>query len=146
MSNFRADLCFGNKYENLFCDYLQLKTPNAIIEISSGKFKPYDIKMIVDDKIIMYEIKSDRLAYKTNNICIEYECNSKASGITTSESNFYAYYIVQPDTIYDLYVIPSDVIKECINNKEYHRIMKGGDGYKSSFYLFNKEIFDKYKI
>jgi hypothetical protein len=55
-----------------------------------GKFSAYDI--CADG--IYYEVKSDRKAHATNNICIEYECSQKPSGINVTQADFYVYFII----------------------------------------------------
>jgi hypothetical protein len=42
------------------------------LEFSQGKCKDYDIKMTTKDKVITYEVKSDRRSEETGNCCIEY--------------------------------------------------------------------------
>ena len=140
--NFKSDLEFGNKYEQEFIKYLGYDDYKIMI----GYFKEYDVEITIDNVITYFEVKADRLTHKTNNICIEYECNNKASGITTTKANHYGYFEIINDNEYKLYVIPVDVIKKNINKKLYHRCINGGDGFKSKFYLFNKGIYSKYII
>jgi len=134
---FRNDLNFGQKYEKLFCELMGLTDFN----ISKGKFKPYDILDNVTN--LKYEVKSDRLGYKTGNIAIEYECSNKPSGITTTEADYYPYFIINK-TGYDLYLIPVEVIREKIKTGN-RRSVNGGDGYRSKMYLFKISEFDEYK-
>lgn len=131
---FADDLKFGNKYEQDCISRLK----NA--KIIKGNFKPYDI---IDEDGIKYECKSDRLAFKKGNLCIEFECNKKPSGISSTESDFYFYYIIT-DTEPEVYKIPTNDIRTMIDNKDYHRVMNGGDGYRSRFYLFKKTLFQNY--
>jgi hypothetical protein len=139
---FKSDLIFGNKYEQEFVNYLGYDN----FKIIEGHFKEYDIEIVIDNVIIYFEIKADRLTHKTNNICIEYECNNKPSGITTTKANHYGYFEIINDNEYRLYVIPVNIIKKNINKKLYNRCINGGDGYRSKFYLFNKDIYSKYII
>ena len=133
---FQSDLEFGNNYELLYTKIKNLHEP----VISEGKFSAYDI---ISDNV-KYEVKADRLAFKTNNLCIEYECNKKPSGISTTEADFYCYFVLKNNKEYDLYEIPVNVLKDEIQRKTYKRSMKGGTNYKSSFYLFDKNLFINY--
>ena len=137
---FKADLEFGQQYEIKLLNYITYST----YQISTGKFKHYDLLI---DNTIKYEVKADRMAKKTGNICIEYECNNKPSGITTTESNYYAYFI---EGIGDdepiLYIIPTDIIRHEIKNKTYKRECKGGNGYRAKLYLFKLECFNNYIV
>ncbi len=63
-----------------------------------------------------YELKADRLSYKTGNVCIEIANCGRASGITSTKSDGY-----------DLYLIPTEELKEMINSKKY-KVIRGGDG------------------
>lgn len=136
MGSFYNDLEFGNKYE---IEYTKIKGLNDAV-ISKGKNSYYDI--ITKDGI-KYEIKSDRMAHKTGNLCIEFECSNKPSGISITQSDYYGYFIVN-DNGYVLYTIPTEKIKEEIQKKTYKRTLKGGNGFKSNFYLFDKDIFKGY--
>jgi hypothetical protein len=140
MTNFLNDLSFGKKYENLLATYLQPFYTN--INKIEGKFKDYD--MICDNKI-KYEVKSDRLSIKTGNLAIEFMCNNKESGITSTKADFYAYFIIKNLDEYDLYIIPTEDIKTKIKNKDYKRTVKGGDGWRSQMYLFDLKVFENYK-
>ena len=136
---FKKDLEFGKKYELKLIEILK---PTKY-KIKEGCFKPYDIKIYEGNHKIYYEVKTDRYTNKTNNVCIEHECSNKPSGINTTRADFYAYFVVKPDG-QDLYIIPTIYIKEIIEKKLYHKNISGGDGLRSKFYLFNKNIFDAY--
>ena len=134
---FVKDLEFGNNYEIISLEYIDRG------EIMKGNFKPYDI---IDRIGLKYEVKADKLAYKYGNICIEYQCSNKPSGITTTESDYYMYFIVNPDSSYQLYKIPTNVIRRYILEKKYKRETKGGDGWRARMYLFDKNVFCDYII
>lgn len=139
---FTTDLEFGEKYEIellKYLDYEKFKKPK-------GNFKPYDIKIYKDGKKIKYEVKADKLTYKTGNIAIEYQCNNKLSGIATTKAKYWAYFIIKDDESYDLFIIPKSVIEKSIENKEYKRIVSGGDGYRARLYLFDMDLFKNYSI
>ena len=138
---FQKDLKLGEKYESEFLKYISYDT----YEKSKGVFKDYDLIIKKDAITTTYEIKCDRIAYKTNNLCIEYECNLKPSGIDATKSNFYGYFIIKNNS-YNLYIIPTDYIKASINEKKYKKDTSGGDGGKSKFYLFSLDIFNKFLI
>lgn len=140
-----SDRIFSKIYEN---DYL-LKLNNIQqddnSELVKGNVKEYDI--IHNGK--KYEIKSDRWTYKTKNICIEYMFKKMPSGISTTTSDFYIYYIINPnnkDKIYEhYYEIPVIFIKDLIQNSKFKKKQNMGDGYKSSCYLFDEDLFVEYK-
>jgi len=102
--------------------------------------------MSKDDIETKIEVKSDRMAKKTGNIYIEYMCNNKPSGISTSTSNIYVYYIINDDKDYNAYIIPTLELKEMIEQKIYFKTVKGGDRWASKGYLFKLSCLSKYKV
>jgi len=139
---------FGEKYQKLFVKIIKAND----YKIMTGYFKEYDIIINKYDEIfnenipILYEIKADNVAYKFNNFCIEFECSKKPSGISTTTSDYYGYFIIYPSGNYDLYIIPVYQIKKVIEDKKYKFIKKGGDRKASKFYLIDFSIFSKYKF
>lgn len=138
--NFLNDLKFGKKYENELLKYLYYDSYETI----DGIFKDYDLKININQKSITYEVKADRITYKTNNIAIEYECSKKKSGISTTKADFYAYFIIKPNDNYDLYIIPTKDIKTFIKENKFIKIVNGGDNYKSKMYLFSIDLFKNF--
>jgi|TARA_R110000868_G_scaffold365726_1_gene628610 hypothetical protein len=94
-SDFKYDLIFGIEGELSFAD-------------------------LVNKKV---EVKRDRVAHKTGNIFIEYESRNKPSGISTSKSDFYAYYISDVCILISTEKL-KDICRKYLNtNKD----IKGGD-------------------
>lgn len=138
--NFYNDLKFGEFYQNELVKVLKAKN----FKIMEGYFKEYDL--IIDDVMpIYYEVKSDRNAYKYKQFCVEYECNNKPSGIETTTADFYAYFSVNPNKTYDLYIIPVIDIKTVIKEYKYNCTKIGGDRKASKFYIIDFDLFKKYK-
>jgi hypothetical protein len=70
--SFVVSLKLGKEVEKVFMRYLVDYPGMVSLEFSKGKCKDYDIKMTTKDKVITYEIKSDRKSEETGNCCIEY--------------------------------------------------------------------------
>jgi len=140
MSAFTADLEFGHKYEDIFISHC-LKNPVGL-DRPVGKFSGYDFAV----NGIRYEVKADRQTYKTGNFCIETACNGKPSGLSMTQATHYVYFVVFPSGFYDIYVIPTATLTAMIVDKKYNREMRGGDGGRSQFFLFDKELFNEYKV
>jgi hypothetical protein len=134
---FIADLKIGNQYEKKYVDMIDYDS----YEISKGCFKPYDIKVVNGDITTTYEIKADRMTAKTGNVVIEYACNGKPSGITSSEADYWVYFIVGTD---EYIKISTADLRQLITDKKYTRSLKGGDGWRSQMYLFPKTVFQEY--
>lgn len=134
MSNFSNDLKMGQKWEKeceKYFDNIQYPPP--------GKFSPYDF--ISND--VKYEVKADRMSFKSGNICIEIECSNKPSGIMTSEADYYIYFSIGPNDDYQMYKIPINILKESIKGK---RTIMGGDFKRSKLVLIKLLEFKKYII
>lgn len=145
MSNtnqFQLDLEFGQIYENKLLDYVEHDTH----KIMKGYFPYYDVEITKDNVVTKYEVKADRQAYKTGNIAIEFEYNNKPSGISVTTADYYAYYIVKPYNLFDLYIIPVQTLKDKITASEYKRKVFKGGNVKSNIYVFGIDLFNQYKI
>jgi hypothetical protein len=142
--NFQECLKVGKYYELETLKHIKYNT----YEFSVGICKEWDIKTITDDKTIYYEVKSDLTAIKYGNICIEFNYKKKDSGINITTADFWVYYVIEDRklNLYKVFIIPTNIIKEMINNKLYTRIVKCGDGYNSSCYLFKMDLFESYKL
>lgn len=140
--NFKQDLAFGNKYENTLIKLI----PHDSFVKPSGYFKEYDIEFTTDNKTTKYEVKTDRMAYKTSNIAIEYECRNKQSGINTTTADYFSYFVVdaKDSNNYALFIIPVDIIKQRIKSRDYRGNISGGDYNASKIYLFNANVFLDY--
>ena len=137
-NKFQNQLSQGQKYEKICLEYLEYDT----VKHMKGSFKEYDLIIYKGEEEIKIEVKSDRQASKTGNLAIEYECNKKGSGITTTEADYWIYFIVHPDRD-ECYKIPIDdlnnIVKTC-------RKVSGGDGMRSRMYLLNKSRIQNYLI
>jgi hypothetical protein len=139
MNSFNEDLKFGTIYEKKTLDILNISN----YEMSKGYQPLYDI--LDKDKNIKYEVKADRKAYFTNNICIEYNRkDGSPSGIYLTEADYYIYYIIREKEEYDLYIIPTKKIKKYIEKNKYSRIIKASQSFNKCA-LFKLDVFKKYK-
>ena len=139
--SFNLDLEFGNIYEKKIIDLI----PNDSYIIKEGYFPYYDVELTKDNVITKYEVKADRYTYKTGNIAIEFKCSGLPSGISKTQADYYAYFVVKPYNVYNLYIIPTQIIKDKINSLEYKRIIFGGDNKTSQMYIFSLDLFEEYR-
>lgn len=140
---FNADLQLGKKYEDIAISMLVDET---VIDKPEGLCKEYDFKT---NKSI-YEVKCDRLSYKTGNLFIEFQCSNKPSGIMSTTADYWYYFVILPLSLttypanHRAYKIPTAYIKDII--KENPRTIFGGDGYRSKGYLIPESRFKDYLI
>ena len=111
--SFKKDLEFGKIYEKKYCELRQFQN----YKISEGRFSEYDI--IDYDTNTTYEVKSDRLAFKSLNLAIEFKNNKKETGISVTTSNYYIYFVVYPNNNFDYFEIPTQELKDIIKNNTF---------------------------
>lgn len=135
MSNFSKCLKEGQKYEKIYAEeYLKIEyVPNE----DKLTRKHYDLS----HGDLKYEIKADFMAQKTGNIFIEFISFNSPSGIATTHADFFVVFVGK-----EVYKIPTNVLKKCISDKAYFRIVSGGDKNASMGYLFKKDIFNSFKV
>lgn len=138
MSKFSKQLSQGQKYELESLNYLDYDS----FKHDTKYRKEYDLIIIKDGKEIKIEVKSDRQASRTGNLAIEYECNRKPSGITSTEADFWIYFIVHPDRD-EVYKIPIENLRELV--KDCHKV-SGGDGGRSRMYLLHRTKIQQYLV
>lgn len=138
---FQADLPFGEMYQNRLLDYLTLQDGDEI-EQPLGNFKEYDVLWRSGSTVTTYEVKADRITQRTGNLCIEYECRGKPSGITTTTANYWVHFVVQGPTEHTCYIIPTDIIRSIMNSYPSRNV---GDGWKTKARLIPLAIFAQYK-
>jgi hypothetical protein len=133
--DFFETLNFGKKYEAELIKLLHLEGG----EQTDSKF--YDIEF----NGTKYEVKADRMSHRTGNICIEFTSNGMPSGISITEAQIYAYFVIYPNDSYELFLIPTDYIKAQIEEQTYKCILNGGYNKLSRFYLFPLYKFSQFK-
>ena len=140
--SFQECLEFGHIYEKKLMEFI----PYDSYIIREGLFSAYDVKVNYMGDKIRYEVKADRMAHKTGNMVIEFESNGVPSGISVTRARYYAYFVVKPYDLFDLYVIPVKVIKQYIMDSKYKRILKGGNKQLSHMYVFAIDTFKEYLL
>jgi len=140
--SFNSDLAFGNIYEKKLVELI----PNESYLIKEGYFPDYDVEITNNNIMATYEVKADRYTYKTNNVAIEFECNNSPSGIATTTADYYAYFVIKPYNLFELYIIPTNIIKSKIEEKEYKKVLLGGDNKRSRLYIMDLNNFLEYKF
>lgn len=102
----------------------------------------YDIlTKAIDGALVKIEVKEDFLCRKTENVGLEFSCRNKPSGISRTEADVYIYKVHEPQKI-EYYWITTLQLKDMVKNREYHRIVNGGDiGSNSMNYLFRLSVF-----
>lgn len=135
MSKFQSDLKLGQQYEK---EALKLFEYDSY-KISEGCFKDYDLLITTKDKKkLKVEVKADKMAKRTGNIAIEYECNNVPSGITTTRANIWIHYLVD-DNKYLYFKVKE--LKKLIKNA---KSVRGGDGCRSRMYLLKVSELNDY--
>ena len=138
---FYADLALGQRYEKIAIDMLG----NGDVERapSNRAFSDWDFK----HGNRAYEVKSDRLAARTGNLCIEYEHTGIPSGISITKADEWIYFVIRPGSAgsagHDCYKIPTDKIREVCGEPGARKWYT--DGGNSRFYLVPANRFSDYR-
>jgi hypothetical protein len=119
--SFQKDLEFGRYYEIEFMKHIEHDRFEQIPD--DKKFSDWDLKVYHDDKITTYEIKTDRQAMRTKNICIEYENrHGGKSGLSASRADIWVFMLLDEFSMgYHIYQIPRRELRAMINRQEFER-------------------------
>jgi len=145
VSNFHIDLKRGIEIEkialNRFLTWCEENNKHCEILKMHNDDNKYDSIIILDDKILLVDVKADFMFTKTNNVAIEFHSRGKPSGISTTHANLYMIFLeknINNSKINYLLVIPVEKIKTSIERKEYFKIHKnsGDSGSSTQIYLY----------
>lgn len=134
---------FGEEYQvvlNHLIDYTRYEAaPNK-------KFSDWDVKYYDGDNCMTCEVKADTLNIVSGNIAIEFESDDVPSGISVTKADYYAIFAHNPiANVIKWWFVPTDIIRQMIQDKKYHNIVKGGHNYLSKMYLFRDSWFMDYQ-
>lgn len=140
--DFKKDLKLGNDGEDVVIQFLQSK---GCVYDSSNNDNQYDIKMVKNNKITSYEVKTDVKCaplFDTGNIFIEFESRNKPSGISTSKAQWFVTYFLY---LNELWFIKTNKLKQLITENNFQIFYDAGDvGSATHGYLIKRKDFKKY--
>jgi len=136
--NFYKDISFGDQGNEFVKNFLVYQGMKFVCFNHDEK---YDILMNYNDKQITFEVKTDSYcgdkAKDKGNIAIEIECRGKTSGLQTTQSDYYMYYMPK---IQELWRIKTSHLKTLIDNNNFYISENGGDlGSKTKNVLIPRE-------
>ena len=106
------------------------------LDLSYGEIREEKIADMLTNKKV--EVKSERDIWQnTGNICIEYECWNKPSGIRATESDYWFHNLCIGDEEYCTLVFKTDTLKKIVDKLDTFKTVSGGDGNASRMYLVN---------
>lgn len=143
--NFRQDHTIAVKTELEVAELLKRSNKFKVKSIKTNNDNRWDLEVhLMDGDIITVEVKEDFTCARTGNVGLEFECRGKLSGISVSKADVYMYKLHEPSGDISFYLIETDELKRMISEKQYHRIVTGGDpGSGSRNYLFKLDTFKK---
>lgn len=137
--SFKKDLELAKRFENITYDILNYKGyfPKWNPATTVSGMKPYDLACTMKDREVKIEVKTDTYTdVKSDNLCFEYECNYKPSGITTTQAEIYYYYSQS-----NLYVISIPALKWFLKtNPAQYKTLYQDYRRNSSIHLVNKDV------
>jgi len=106
------------------------------LDLMYGEIREEKIAAMLTDKKV--EVKSERDIWQnTGNICIEYECWGKPSGIRATESDYWFHNLCIGDDEYCTLVFKTGTLKKIVDKLDTFKTVSGGDGNASRMYLVN---------
>jgi hypothetical protein len=135
-TKFDKDLKIGNIVEDIIATHLKPEFPT--IRAHKKKSSAYDL---IDDDGYTFEVKWDRMSEETENTVIEYYCNNKPSGVSTTKA-------IEWIQVYNLCnkwvfsrMTTNDLKAFLHRNFEYFHTGRGGDNSKSRLIFIDKDVF-----
>ena len=120
------------------------------IDLEYGEIKEDQVSSMLQNKKI--EVKSERgMWMKTGNICIEYECWNKPSGINATESDYWFHNLCINDKIFCTLVFETSKLKNIIKTMKGKKSVVGGDNNASKMWLlplnklFELQTYEEFK-
>ena len=136
----KEDLALGKRFELV---YFENELDDAEIYQSEGLCKGWDLETY---KGVRYEVKACRKWRSTGNMLVEFACNKKDSGISTTISDYWAFYqLGRNDDWIKVITVPTAVIKDMIRKKKYYTYYYGADFGQSDFFLFKESALNEYE-
>ena len=113
------------------------------LDLQYGQVREDIVSEMLQNKKI--EVKSERgMWMDTGNICIEYQCYGRPSGITTTEADYWFHNLCINEDIFATLVFKVDNLKKIIDNLDSKRSVSGGDHNASRMRLLNiQKLFAK---
>ena len=106
------------------------------LDLTYGEIREEKIADMLTNKKV--EVKSERDIWQnTGNICIEYECWNKPSGIRATESDYWFHNLCIGDEEYCTLVFKTDTLKKIVDKLDTFKTVSGGDGNARRMYLVN---------
>ena len=106
------------------------------LDLTYGEIREEKIAAMLTDKKV--EVKSERDIWQnTGNICIEYECWGKPSGIRATESDYWFHNLCIGDDEYCTLVFKTATLKKIVDKLDTFKTVSGGDGNASRMFLVN---------
>ena len=104
------------------------------LDLEYGEIREDKIRDMLENKKI--EVKSERGRWmETGNICIEYECWGKPSGIRATESDYWFHNLCVGDKEFCTIVFDTNMLKLIVNELDSFKTVAGGDHNASRMYL-----------
>ena len=132
MDSFKEDIIKGEEAEYKLLKIIQKKHPKAYK--ITGEFKAYDIYIPEIDSRL--EVKRDIGSKNTSNFFIEYECNYKPSGLSSTLAD---YWVIYDEDKFHFIKVPLLKTAAAHHGQEWEGTPSGGVSNVKA-YLISKEL------
>tara|TARA_R110002020_G_scaffold472428_1_gene700459 strand:+ start:316 stop:708 length:393 start_codon:yes stop_codon:yes gene_type:complete len=114
------------------------------IDLQYGQVREQELADILQNEKI--EVKTERDKWmETGNICIEFQCRGKPSGIAVTQAKWWTHVLADGDDTVCMLMFPTDKLKEIARKHVVNKakVVDGGDDNLSKMVLLPlKEIFN----
>jgi len=115
------------------------------IDLQYGQIREQELADILQNEKI--EVKTERDKWKeTGNICIEFRCRGKPSGIAVTQASWWVHILADGDDTVCMLMFPTNKLKEIARRHVVNKakVVDGGDDNLSKMVLLPlKEIFNE---
>lgn len=144
--DFDTDLQKSKTTEREVAELFKSHYGNDIRKVSYCDDNRFDIALDMGDDVVTLEVKEDFKCMVTGNVCVEFECRGKPSGIAVTQADYLVYKIHESPVKFNYYMCSIDAISKRIASGNYYRVFEsGGDpGSNTKGYLFKLADFKNF--
>jgi hypothetical protein len=141
--NFNGDAALGKLYERICPKIFACNR----FQIARGNFPNWDVRLICrDDEDNEYdttiECKADTFAKRTDQLAIEYSYKGRPSGIQATKAEYWAHFVHGTNRYF---LIPTDFLKEKIEEGYWDAYVDGGDCKASKLFIISQKHFREFE-
>lgn len=115
-----------------------LKERFDVEEVYTNDTIDYDLWFPYNGRTLTFEVKEDFECMNSGNVCVEYWCRGKPSGIDATKALYFIYKVHLHPRKFEYYICKTNTVRRMIADEVYHRVFtnKGDPNSGTCGYLF----------